>query len=297
MNAASRVTCARETELRPASEAPVLRGRPFLFDGGWSGLPRALLVFCVAMGLGCEAPEVIPRHEEEQPASEEEPVEAAPELSAILDEIDMRQPELLQEEVPADIALSIARLYDGAGRYPDAIDWYRRVIDAAEPGLRSFEDLIESDVEEAPRAPEECSPTGVAGSIEQALERAARLKGAGEEGPALACYRAALAPVADASRLRGEAWRAIESPSIALEHIERASRLKPDDADLLFLLGDITFEIRADLLDLELMERALSSWRRYERIGRDEERVAYVRRMLPYVETLVERRRGGAGSR
>ncbi len=256
---------------------------------------------------GCEAPEVIPREDDRSSWAEQEKnipehegdrrlsglvsrasrVHVDGDVAALIEEADAMRDALEKRQPPVAIAIKLARMYESAGRYPDAIDWYRRVIDVARPALDAFDELRDAGVDEPADAPDSCRPSGPAGSFEAASVRAMALE---EEDRALAfaCYRAALAPIAEAKRRRGESWLALDGYFLALRHIERALVITPDEPELLLLLGVISFEIEPWLLGPHRAVTAKEAWRRYLALAPDGPIARQIREALPHIELLIE---------
>ncbi|MDF1564280.1 MAG: tetratricopeptide repeat protein [Deltaproteobacteria bacterium] len=243
-------------------------------------------ILFLALLAGCEAPEVVPR---EPALVQGGGVAAGGPRAEQLKQVEERKAELEGLENPVGILASLGSLYYENGRYPEAIDWYRQAIEKAAPALEAFDALAGEVGDREPYAgelPGICASRAEAKGFERSVNVAEGLRREGPPERALACYRAALQPVAAAYARRGSSWAVLEQVERGLADIDRALQIAPDMAEANFLYGAVVFNNRQGGPGKSVGEKAVKAWQHFLELAPDHPRAAQVRGALDSMMNL-----------
>ncbi|MHB1845393.1 MAG: tetratricopeptide repeat protein [Deltaproteobacteria bacterium] len=206
----------------------------------------------------------------------------------LLARLDAMKDELKRRPKSAEIEFALGNLYYENARYPEAIDYYRQLLERAEPPMARW--LAARAHPHETLSPEQagCPATGRP-TFDQLIAVADAKAGAKDYAAASTCYEAALFPVIEAETRRANAFFLIGNPDKALELHERVLALEPDFPESQFYLGAILFETGDG--HVERLARAKAAWRKFLAEGPDPEREKLVRDNLSKIEIAL--RNGG----
>ena len=165
---------------------------------------------------------------------------SAEDAKKLLDQLDAMKAELKSRPKTAEIEYALGNLYYENGRYPDAIDSYRQLIERTKSRWslpRRARKPHRTITAEKAGCPFSARP-----SYDQLIEIADRKGEAGDWSAAVVCYEAALLPVVTAHARRGNAFFLLGNEDNAIAEHEEALDIVPTYPDSLFFLGAILFE-------------------------------------------------------
>ncbi len=195
----------------------------------------------------------------------------------LLEKLDAMRDQLKDRPKTAEIEYALGNLYYENGRYPEAIDYYRQLLErSAAPLLRYLE------VRGHPHktvSPEQagCSPAGKPG-FDQLIAVADARSASKDYSAAVTCYEAALLPVVVAKGRRANAFFLIGNPDRAAQEHREVLAIEPDFQDSLFFLGAILFETGDG--DVGKLTQAVEAWKKFLASGPAPDRERLVKENL-----------------
>ena len=173
------------------------------------------------------------------------PGSVAPSTDELLRKMDATA-DLKTRAKPAEVSVSIGKLYYGRGRWSDARDYFQQAEKTAEP-LRAL--FLEQKKQARGALPDAasagCSLSGEM-TAQKVADRARALAGERKHGPAAACALEALAPVLESTTLLGNTLALLGDGKGALAAYERVLAVQPRTAAALYGHAAVTFDLRGD---------------------------------------------------
>jgi tetratricopeptide (TPR) repeat protein len=206
----------------------------------------------------------------------------------LLEKLDSMKDELKNRPKTAEIEYALGNLYYENGRYPDAIDEYRHLLERAKAPLARYLEARKHPhktlTPEQAGCPEASHP-----SYEQLIAIADSKAGAGDYSAAVTCYEGALLPIVVAKARRANAFFLIGNPDRAAQEHREVLAIEPEFSDSLFFLGAILYETGDG--DLAKLQQAADAWKRYLATGPDPDRAKMVKENLAKLDVAL--RNGG----
>ena len=206
----------------------------------------------------------------------------------LLAKLDSMKEELKNRPQTAEIEYALGNLYYENGRYPDAIDEYRHLLERATGPLVRYQAARAHPHE--PMTPEQAGcPAASHPSYDQLIAIADGKAAAREYPAAVTCYEEALLPVILAKARRANAFFLIGNPDRAIREHREVLAIAPDFTDSLFFLGAILFETGDG--DVTRLEEARVSWKKYLASDPEPDRVKLIHADLAKIDQAL--RNGG----
>jgi tetratricopeptide (TPR) repeat protein len=202
----------------------------------------------------------------------------------LLEKLDAMRDELKDRPKTAEIEYALGNLYYENSRYPEAIDYYRQLVErSAAPFLRY---LAARGHPHKTVGPDQagCSTTNRPG-FDQLIALADAKAAAKDYSAAVTCYEAALLPVVLAQARRANAFFLIGNPDRAVQEHREVLAIEPDFPDSLFFLGAILFETGDD--DAAKLREAREAWRKFLATGPDPDREKLVKDNLTKLDRAL----------
>jgi tetratricopeptide (TPR) repeat protein len=212
---------------------------------------------------------------------------SAEDAKRLLEQLDAMKAELKNRPKTAEIEYALANLYYENGRYPDAIDSYRQLIERTQAPMQRY-----FDVREKPHKPISADKAGCPASARPTYDEliviADRKAEAKDWSAAVVCYEAALLPVVTAHARRGNAFFLLGNEDNAIREHEEALRIVPTYPDSLFFLGAVLFEGGEG--NVQRLKQAKEYWRWFLLADPDPEREKLVRTDLTRLQAAIDNR-------
>ncbi len=169
---------------------------------------------------------------------------------------------LKEKDKPFEIAASLGRLYFGQGRYRDAQTFFKQAVDGAQDARMLY--LAQKKVAGGRPLPNAadigCTPTADVTVV--ALHEKAKVLAAAKNAPgAVACLKAALAPVAEVEVLLGHTQFLLHDAGAALFTYTRALDTFEANADARYARAALTLDSFGD--DVAALNRAKADFERF----------------------------------
>lgn len=221
----------------------------------------------------------------QRPAGQPEP----PAVSAkeLLQKLDQMKAGLKDKPKSAEIEFALGNLYYENGRWPEAIDSYRQLLERADPPLQRYLALRSKPHRQLSPREADCGG-GERPTFDALIAAADRKAKIGNPSAALVCAEAALLPLTVALTRQGNAWYLIGNDERAIAAHQRALTLSPDNPDSLFFLGAILFEGGEG--DMPRLMRAKGFWQRFLQVSQDPQRVPLVTKDLVRLQLAIDNR-------
>jgi tetratricopeptide (TPR) repeat protein len=251
-----------------------------------------MLAASLCLLLSTASPAMPPAH----PAVEPVPG-VHPALGASADETDggvdskelLRQLDAMKEDLKnrpktAEIEFALGNLYYENGRYPEAIDLYRQLLDRAAAPMARYLELRKLPHPAIDPRKAACT-TAAQPTFEDLVGGAEAKAHAGEIGAAVVCYQAALLPMLAARARRGNAFFLIGNEDRAMEEHRANLAIEPTYTESLFFLGALLFETGDGAPDR--LREAREVWKRYLATGPEPERERLTRQNLARIDSAL----------
>ena len=195
----------------------------------------------------------------------------------LLEKLDAMRGQLRERPKTAEIEYALGNLYYENGRYPDAIDYYRQLLERAAAPLQRYQAARAHPHEFVSPEQAGCPPSQKA-DFDQLIAVGDAKAAAAEYSAAVTCYEAALLPVVVAKARRANAFFLIGNPDRAVAEHHEVLAIEPDFLDSLFFLGAILFETGDG--DVAKLRQAGEAWRKFLASNPDPEREKLVKENL-----------------
>ncbi len=206
----------------------------------------------------------------------------------LLEKLDAMKDELANRPKTAEIEFALGNLYYENGRYPEAIDYYRQLIERAKGPMDRW--LAVRAKPHRSLTPEQAGcPAASKPSFDQLVAIADGKAAAGDSSAAETCYEGALLPVVIAMARRANAFFLVGNPDRAVQEHRKVLAIEPDFTDSLFFLGAILYETGDG--DAGKLREAKDAWTRFLTTDPEPERAKLVRQNLAKVDSAL--RNGG----
>jgi tetratricopeptide (TPR) repeat protein len=226
----------------------------------------------------------------QQPSDATDGGEAAPnaeDAKKLLEQLDAMKAELKSRPKTAEIEYALGNLYYENGRYPEAVDSYRQLIERTrEPMQRYLAALAKSH--KTISAEKAGCPFATRPSYDQLVKIADEKNAAGDYSAAVVCYEAALLPVVTAHARRGNAFFLLGNEDNAVAEHQEALRIVPTYSDSLFFLGAILFEGGEG--NVPRLKQAKEYWQRFLLSNPEPDREKLVRTDLTRLSAAIDNR-------
>jgi tetratricopeptide (TPR) repeat protein len=205
----------------------------------------------------------------------------------LLRRLDEMKDQLKDRPKTAEIEFALGNLYYDNARWPDAIDYYRQLLERAEKPLQRYL-ALRSRVPAVQKIGQARCPAAQSATFDDLVAAAERQERAGKLAAAARCYEVGLLPVAIAMTRQGNAWYLVGNNELAAAAHRRALALTPDDPDSLFFLGAILFEEGDG--NVAQLRQAKGYWERYLQVAgeSDPDRSQLVKRDLARLQAGIE---------
>lgn len=203
----------------------------------------------------------------------------------LLEKLDSMKDQLKDRPKTAEIEYALGNLYYENGRYLEAIDYYRRLLERTAPAMQRY-----LEVRKEPHrtlTPEQSGcPASAHPSYDQLIAIADAKAKAGNASAAVTCYEAALLPVVVAKARRANAFFLIGNPDESAREHREVLAIEPDFVDSLFFLGAVLYESGDG--DSAKLEQARDAWTRYLATDPAPDRAKLVRENLAKIAEALK---------
>ena len=202
----------------------------------------------------------------------------------LLEKLDAMRDQLKDRPKTAEIEYALGNLYYENARYPEAIDYYRQLLErSAAPLLRYM--AARSHPHKAVGPEQAGCPPSARPAFDQLIAIADTKAAAHDYSAAVTCYQAALLPVIVAKTRRANAFFLIGNPDRAVQEHREALAIEPDFLDSLFFLGAILYETGDG--DVAKLTQAADAWKKFLASGPDPDRSKLVKENLGRIDRAL----------
>ncbi len=209
----------------------------------------------------------------------------SPDTEQLLKQLDAMKETLKDRPKTAEIEYALGNLCYENGRYPDAIDYYRQLLERADGPMKRWLSARARPHRKVSVDEAGCSAAGKP-SFDQLVAIADQKAAAGDDSAAVACYEAALGPVVVAKARRANAFFLIGNPDKAVAEHQAVLAIDPDFPESLFFLGAILYESGDG--HPEKLREARDVWTRFLAAGPDADQAKLVRANLGKIAAALQ---------
>ncbi len=205
----------------------------------------------------------------------------------LLQQLDAMKEELKNRPKTAEIEFALANLYYENGRYPEAVDSYRQLIERTREPMERYLAALAKPHKVISAEKAGC-PLAMRPTYDQLIAIADEKSAAGDWSSAVVCFEAALLPVVTAHARRGNAFFLLGNEDNAIAEHAQALRILPTYPDSLFFLGALLFEGGEG--NVPRLKQAKDYWMRYLKTKPDPEREKLVRSDMTRLQAAIDNR-------